>query len=321
MAPSPNTSSSLFQIGVYGISIATDLDLIPHFPPRSGAPDLRVVAADAPLDLTQQDPLYSSPTREANTAPATCLYRLGNHFAFRFAGVAEFYVREKRIEYILHNDTYEYALELWLLGTVLAFWLEWQGMPALHASAVDVDGAAVGFLASKQGGKSTLATSLLQRGHPLLTDDLLPVEVEEDSIWGRPGYPQMRMWPDHASHFVEDAGALRRAHPYIEKRRIPVGPEGIGTFCDEARPLEALYLPERTDDASVQIQPVAPMEALQAILCQSFLPRIVEATGWQADRLGTLSHLVEHVPVRRLVYPNRVEHLPKVVNAILGAEA
>jgi hypothetical protein len=63
------------------------------------------------------------------------------------------------------------------------------------------------------------------------------------------------------------------------------------------------------------------MEALQAVLCHSFLPRIVEATGWQADRLGTLSHLVEHVPVWRLVYPNGIEHLPQVVNALLGAEA
>lgn len=54
---------------------------------------------------------------------------------------------------------------------------------------------------------------------------------------------------------------------------------------------------------------------------QQSTPHIVEAAGWQADRLGALSQLVEQVPVRRLVYPNGVEHLPQVVDAILGAEA
>jgi hypothetical protein len=232
--------------------------------------------------------------------------------------VADFYIGSSRIEYALHDDTYAYALELWLLGTVLAFWLEWQGVPALHASAAALNGHAVGFLASKQGGKSSLALALLQQGHPLLTDDLLPVDVDDDAIRGRPGYPQMRLWPDHAEHFVEDAKSLRRAHPYIEKRRVPIRPD---SFCDDVRPLQALYLPERTEDASIQIQPVAPTDALQAVLRHSFLPRIVEATGWQATRLSTLSQLVEQVSVRRLTYPDGVEHLPRVADAILDVEA
>ena len=214
-----------------------------------------------------------------------------------------------------------YALELWLLGTVLAFWLEWRGVPALHASAGCAHGHAIGFLASKQGGKSTLAMALLQEGHPLLTDDLLPVDVEGDTACGRPGYPQMRMWPDHARHFVEDPESLRRAHPYIEKRRVPVGPNGVGTFCDESQPLSALYLPERADDPPIEVQPVAPTDALQAVLRHSFLPRLVEATGWQSQRLDTLAQLVKQIPVRRLTYPSGPEHLPRIADALLDAEA
>ena len=300
--------------------MTTDLDLIPHFPSRSGPPDLHVVAADRPLDLTQQSLLYSSPAGETNATPATRLYRVENRFAFRFADVAEFTVGSERIEYVLRDDAYAYGLELWLLGTVLAFWLEWQGVPTLHASAAVVGDHAVGFLASKQGGKSTLATALLQQGHLLLTDDILPLDINEEVIHGRPGYPQVRMWPDHAEHFVEDAHALCPAHPYIEKRRVPVGSGGIGSFCDEPRPLHTLYLPERTDDGSVQIQPVAPINALQAVLRHSFLPRLVEATGWQASRLSTLSRLVEQVPVRRLTYPSGAERLPQVTDAILDTE-
>ncbi len=204
---------------------------------------------------------------------------------------------------------------------MLAFWLEWQSVPALHTSAVAVNGQAVGFIASKQGGKSSLAMALVQQGCPLLTDDLLPIDIEDGAIRGRPGYPQMRMWPDHAKHFVEDAGALRRAHPYVEKRRIPVGTDGLGSFCDEARPLQALYLPERTKKTSIQIQPIAPTDALQTVLRHSFLPRLTESTGWQTRRLRTLSQLVEQIPVRRLTYPSGIEHLHRVADAIFDAEA
>ncbi|WP_162891492.1 hypothetical protein [Salinibacter ruber] len=318
---SPFSNTSLSQVGVYGISVATDLDLIPHLPPRSGAPDLHVVAAEGPAELANQDPFYSSPTRDPDSVPAIRLYRAEGRFVARFVDAATFSIGPERIEYLLHDDTYAYALELWLLGTVLAFWLEWQGVPALHASAVALGNGAVGVLASKQGGKTTLAMSLLQQGHPLLTDDLLPLGVEGDAIRGRPGYPQMRMWPPHARHFVDNPHALRRAHPYTDKRRVPVGPDGLGTFCDDVRPLQALYLPERTDKASIQIQPVAPTEALKAALRHSFLPQLVEAAGWQAYRLNALSQLVEQIPVRRLTYPEGIEHLPRVADAILDAEA
>jgi len=310
----------LSYIGIYGVTVATDLSLVPHFPSRTDTPDLRVMTAESPFELTHTDSLYSRSPQDSDAIPAIRLYRVEDQFIVRFADAATFSVGSERIEYVLHDDTYAYALELWLLGTVLAFWLEWQGIPALHASAVALDDGVVGFLASKQGGKSTLATSLLQRGHSLLTDDLLPLDVQEPHVQGRPGYPQMRMWPDHARHFVDDPCALRRANPYTEKRRVPVGPEGLGTFCDDARPLKALYLPERTSSASVQIQPVAPINAVQAVLRHSFLPRLVEAAGWQASRLSTLSRLVEQVPVWRLTYPSGTEHLSRVADALLDAE-
>jgi hypothetical protein len=83
------------------------------------------------------------------------------------------------------------------------------------------------------------------------------------------------------------------------------------------RPLQALYLPERTDDAPIRVQSVAPTDALQAVLRHSFLPRLVEATGWQAHRLNALAQLVEQIPVRRLTYPNGVEHLSRVAEAVL----
>lgn len=299
-----------FRVGVYGIVIETDLALVAPLPERAGAPDLYVLSADEPPDLDRAECVYAAERADSG------LFRLKDAYVFRFAGAVDFYVTPARITYSLHDPFYAYGIELWLLGTVLAFWLEWQGRPALHASAVVVDGQAVGFVASNRGGKSSLATALMECGYPLLSDDILALAVD-DAVYGQPGYPQMRMWPEQAAHFVDEAGALPRVHPYIEKRRVPVGPEGIGAFCDAPQPVRSVYLPDRRPGAPIEIRPVAAGEGLIELVRQSFVARLVDAVGWQPERLPTLARLAQHVPVRRLVYPDGVEQLPRVAEAIV----
>ena len=60
-----------------------------------------------------------------------------------------------------------------------------------------------------------------------------------------------------------------------------------------------------------------PAEALIELIRNSFAARIVEAMGWQRERLGKLAQLVRETPIRRLRYPSGFEHLPRVRQAIL----
>ena len=48
----------------------------------------------------------------------------------------------------------------------------------LHAGAVGIDGAVVGFIGESGVGKSTLGKFLAGRGHVLVSDDLLPVRLD-----------------------------------------------------------------------------------------------------------------------------------------------
>ncbi|MFI5229274.1 MAG: hypothetical protein ACHQWU_09415, partial [Gemmatimonadales bacterium] len=70
------------------------------------------------------------------------------------------------------------AARLDILGRVLALALHAGGQLALHGSGVAVGRQAVGFLAPKFSGKSTLALALVNAGADLLTDDTLPVDLE-----------------------------------------------------------------------------------------------------------------------------------------------
>ncbi len=322
---------------LYGLTLASDFPFTYHLT-RADGPRADDSRADTPSDLRfsclpeSPDPafwdraerLYAAESRNGEHSG---LYRCGEREVLRFAGIADFYLRPDEIICHLRDPAYAYGVEVWLLGTVCAYWLERRGWPAIHASAVVVEGRAAAFLAQNRGGKSSLAAALMQAGCPLLTDDILPLELRGQVPTGRPGYAQMRFWPDQAEHFAEHVGELGhvddlgRVVPHLDKRRVPVGPGGMGTFCDAAQPLACFYLPLRraADDPSteIRIEPAAPMDGLKELVRHSFLPNLVEAAGLQPQRLKLLAHVAQRAPLRRLSYPSGVEHLPRVRQAIL----
>lgn len=206
--------------------------------------------------------------------------------------------------------------ELRFLGPVLSYWFERRGAPTLHAAAVAVNGRAVAFLSRHGGGKSGLAAAMVQAGFPLLTDDLLVLEETAERWEVRPAYPEMRMWPDEAAHFVGPPEGLPLVQADSEKRRVAVGDGGFGSFLDASTPLACIYLASRRPggDGDIEIRPVSRSEALIELVRHSFSPRLVEAAGLQPTRLDRLARLVRAVPVRRLVYPSGFDRLPDIVN-------
>jgi hypothetical protein len=240
-----------------------------------------------------------------------------------FGRFMDFYVwPDQLVCHLLEPNAY-HIVEINLLGIVLSYWLEARSILALHASVVVIEDRAVAFLSGNKGGKSSLAASFMQLGFPLLTDDLLPVEIRKDACYGFPGYPAMRMWPDEAQHFTGSFEQLELVHPSLTKRRLLVGEErGFGRFCSIPRPLAAIYMPERqnaqTFGASTHITRLLPRDAILALLGHSFSPRLVEAAGLAPQRLETLARLASQVPVSRLSYPNGLEYLPAVRDTIFA---
>jgi hypothetical protein len=66
------------------------------------------------------------------------------------------------------------------IADVLGISQELRGVPALHASVVNVNRGAVAFLTHLAQGKSALAAALVDAGYPLLADDNLHILSEDD---------------------------------------------------------------------------------------------------------------------------------------------
>lgn len=310
---------------LYGVAVATDFQFDNALPAGSFPPDLE-------FTCTSKAPPVAQLFTEAE--PLIGLGRLhdGQRFMsvstrgacdlIRYTEVADFYLEASHITCHLLDPEYRFVVEIYLLGFVMSYWLErFRGIPALHAAAVVVDHRAIGFLSTNKGGKTSLAASLMQAGYPLLTDDILTVEHRDDAFYGRPGYPQMRMWPDQAEHFMGSYRELDLVHPQLTKRRIPVGSDGLGSFCGSTTQLTRLYVPERRehgDSDAITITPLPPSEGVMTLIRLSFLVRVLRAVGLEAARLAFFSRLVQRVSMRTLSYPSGVEHLPAVREAVLA---
>ncbi len=306
---------------LYGLTLASDYPFKNRFVKGSGKPDVRFNVVDnppVPDDWKGTKPVYRSGSVLEDGEPLQVIYRTGECDVVRFTRTVDFYLFDDHIDACVQDPDYEFLVEILLLGEVLSLWLEKHGIPAIHASAVQTDAGAVGFLSTNKGGKSTLAASLVQQGYALLTDDIMPVEESNGTFFCRPGYPCMRMWPDEARFFLGRHNDLEIVHPWFDKRRVPVGEEGFGTFCNTKQPIKALYLPRRQESSDdILIEPVPPRDALIELVRNSFSISIVEALGLEVQRMMFFGRLVVQVPMRRLYYPSGFKHLRQVDEAIL----
>ena len=320
-----DTFLALTFVQIFGFAFVTNLRLEYHVAVGLGKPDASL-HCDLCSEMCEIPPnaqiVYASVQHNEFGERLFYLYRCDCGEWLRFTRECDFHLAWNRIICRIPDLFTQSVAETHLFSTVLAYWLERRGIVALHASAVAIGKRCIGFLSNSGHGKSTLAAAFMQNGFPLQTDDILPVENRMGSILARPGYPTMRLWPDEAQHFIGRYEDLALVHPKATKRRVPVGPEGFGTFSNESKPIACIYLPERRDakvwGTDIQITSVPSLEAVIELVRFSFVARLVQAAGLQPQRLDFFSKLVQQVPMRRLIYPSGFEHLPRVRDAILA---
>lgn len=308
---------------LYGYTLQTAENFDGFLCDSADPPDLsyRVLRDVTPEDQKEAAAVYQSRHPASDGAPRLLIWKQGDRYQIRIAESALWELTRTSIT----CSPYPYAMPEQLLidlfGSIMSWWLEWQGILTLHASAIVIEQRSMAFLASNKGGKSTLAAEFLSSESALLTDDVLALNEQAGRFVGYPSYPQMRLWPDEARHFLGNTERLKRVHPNFNKFRIHVENDGLGTFCQTAQPLACIYVPDRRDPASwgsdIQFKPLSQRDALLELIRYSFSAIIVEALGWQTRRLESLTRLIQRVPLRRLIYPSGFEYLPAVRKAIL----
>lgn len=200
------------------------------------------------------------------------------------------------------------------LNQVLPLVLSKRGKLVFHASAVEIGGGAVAFVAESGRGKSTLAASFAISEHRFLTDDGLVVEPAVNGYQILPSHPSIRLWEDSESALVPHGTATAPPLEFTSKSRFLAG-ERI-RFCDQPRPLRRVYFLGDGSCAEPTFQRLGAAEALVEWVKHSFLLDVEEKPRLAShfDQVAGLANQPIHY---RLDYPREYEALPRVREAII----
>jgi hypothetical protein len=81
----------------------------------------------------------------------------------------------------------DWSWQRFLVGRVLPWAALLRGRELFHASAVQIGGRAIAFVAATERGKTSLALHLVLRGAGFITDDVLALEPSTEGINAHPG--------------------------------------------------------------------------------------------------------------------------------------
>lgn len=295
---------------LYGMTVCSEiaLPIAPIACPDDMVPAWffrRMPASQTPVDL-----------KEPVVAEALCQH--GNPMCLMHVGPTGTWIQNpalatchilpgaRQVDVYPEPSTDERPLGLMLAGQMSVLVLRELGFPCLHASAVVTEHGAIAFLGSHGQGKTTMAACFLRHGAALLTDDALPLRICEDGVYGSPGLPLMKLWPETASHTLQLSEELPELMANVEKKLFSL--DGRYAFAQSLSRLSAIYLLDRFDPVvcghdDIQVRGLSRREALTVLLGQTSWNVLVQPAH-SARLLAFYARLVSRVPVRVLSFPN-----------------
>lgn len=211
-------------------------------------------------------------------------------------------------------NTEDRLIRLPLLGASLAVLLYQRGNFVLHASAVEINGEAVVFVGNKGDGKSTLAAMLNGRGHRLISDDTVAVDLEGDDLpMVLPGFPQFKLYPDSViATMRDDPAELEEIASQVDKRS-----KRAVRFCEKVTPLKAVYVLGRGEQ--FRLSRLNLQEAVRFLIAHSYMARFSSdwlQNGIAQSNLRQCAAVAGKVPVYLLERPRDLSLLDGTARVI-----
>jgi hypothetical protein len=299
----------------HGLTIASDYTLPMCIGEPACDPDVTVLRGND-QSVPDMDPTDSAPLANVAAPDGRVFYsftQVGPLVQMRYPGLCLMRADASisRVTVHLHPGADEGLIPVLVSGAVMSLHLVMRGKLGLHASAVESAGGALAFVGTSGMGKSTIAALLGLAGHPLVTDDLLHVDmsshpgvhVHRGGTESRLRRPAAGLAVGIASRITSD-GRTAADLPLSEHLTLP---------------LRACVIPRPSRSSnSVSVQLLSRPLAMTALLG---FPRLV---GWQEPRRLTeqfdlVADLVSQVPVLVAELPWGPPFDPTVPEQLLSA--
>ncbi|WP_414622904.1 hypothetical protein [Calothrix sp. CCY 0018] len=208
------------------------------------------------------------------------------------------------------TDIDESLLRTAILGPVLCVLLRQRGLLVLHASCININNKGVAFMGGSGWGKSTLATAFHTKGYNVLTDDVLPIKIEQNQAVVFPSYPQFKLCPDAANSLEQDTQNLLP----VSKNSFKVTYKLDKGFQQNPIPLQQIYVLDKGSEH--KITSLQPQETFVELVRHSRAMKSVTEQQFFAEHFRLCSELIKNVRFCRFTRKPSLADLPKLINLV-----
>lgn len=289
------------QYRAHGFTIESELEL-PELATFDGVPDVRIrlgpVAAALEGEVTHGPGYQAAEGRYLLDVP----------------GIARYLVTEGRDVCVAPAPgTTESDVRVFLLSSVMAAITHQRGLLAMHASTVAFEGGAVLFAGESGAGKSTLSAAFLDRGYPVVTDDISVVGLDHDGHpMIHPGYRQLRLAADSLEHVGSSLGA---------RRKMDLGKQKYGLAVPGRAPATALrirrmFLLGDRPSTTISLRPLAGPDKVTAVVRGTYRRRMSVALGRRSAHFAQCAAVGQRIEIVAVDHPRQLDALNGLVDAL-----
>ncbi|MDT8861084.1 aldolase [Alkalihalobacillus sp. MEB130] len=220
---------------------------------------------------------------------------------FRMPEVAIFLIRNgSEILVSPFDDAHEDHIRLYTLGTCMGAILMQRKILPLHGSAVVIGGKAYAIVGNSGAGKSTLASAFIKRGYQLLSDDVIPVTLNESGYpIVTPSYPQQKLWLESLSQFGMTSDGYRPIIDRETKFAIPV----TNQFVSEPMPLAGVIELVKTENEEIEMLPIQNLNRLHTLFVHTYRNFFIGPAGLMDWHFQTTAKMANHIELYQLQRP------------------
>jgi hypothetical protein len=217
----------------------------------------------------------------------------------KIRGVADFEINKGRQIWVWPEPgAAQKDIEIFLFGQAWATLCHQRAVLPLHASAIVTGSGITAFAGHPGAGKSTTAALLNAAGYELITDDILPISFDDDSIPGaRPYLPRLKLHLDPITKL--GLTPTEAVSENLDKEKYFVRP--IRSGDDKWRRVERLFLLERNlIDSGPPIEQLAGVDAVRALVDQTYQFAFVTGTRQFGSHLEFCTRLASNILIYRM---------------------
>jgi hypothetical protein len=217
----------------------------------------------------------------------------------RIKGVADFEVRRgEQIRVWPAAGVSQKDIEIFLFGPAWATLCHQRGMLPLHASAIMTKRGITAFAGHSGAGKSTTAALMGLLGYELVTDDILPISFNRNSVPG--AWPYLRRLKLQSRPIVQLAlTPTELVSATLDKEKYFVRPEHVAE--DKWNRLDRIYLLVRDpSDSHLLIDQITGADSVRALVDHTYHFNFVLGSRQFRHHLMLCSELASKIAVYRL---------------------